>query len=163
MNPPLFLRPGDYFFGRHQGSVTTLLGSCVSIVLWHPRWQLLAVSHYLLPNDPSARNALDTRYGEGVFQRMLADMRRHGTHPHEYRKSIFGGGSLVRIDGPPAHRVGHNNSTFAREQFSLRNWAVDHCDLNGQHYRRLRIDGASGLIECQRNSVQPLRLGMRPR
>ncbi|NVZ25298.1 chemotaxis protein CheD [Pseudomonas gingeri] len=163
MNPPLFLRPGDYFFGQHEGTVTTLLGSCVSIILWHPRWRLLAVSHYLLPNDPSARNGLDTRYGEGVFQRIQADMRRHGTHPNEYRKGIFGGGSLVRFEGTPTRKIGHNNSAFAREQFSLRNWAVDHCDLNGQHYRRLHIDGSSGVIDCQRNSVQPLRLGKRAR
>ncbi|UZE29405.1 chemotaxis protein CheD [Pseudomonas asplenii] len=163
MNSTLFLRPGDYFFGQHEGGVTTLLGSCVAITLWHPRWRLLAVSHYLLPTDPMARGGLDTRYGEGVFRRIQADMQRHGTHPGEYRKGIFGGGSLVRFEGPRGRRVGHSNSTFAREQFNRRNWAVDDCDLDGQHYRRLHIDGRNGVIDCQRNKVQPLLLGTRPR
>lgn len=163
MNPALFLHPGEYFFGRHPGTVTTLLGSCVAIILWHPRWQLLAVSHYLLPNDPLARNLLDTRYGAAVFRRIQADMRRHGTDPSEYRKGLYGGGSLVRFEGRTARRIGDDNSAFARQQFSLRNWAVDHCDLNGQHYRRVQIDGHSGSIDCQRNAATGLRLGSRPR
>ncbi|MFJ4144577.1 chemotaxis protein CheD [Pseudomonas sp. NPDC089734] len=159
MNPPLFLRPGDYFFGRYDGPVTTLLGSCVSIILWHPRWHLLAVSHYVLPHDPAAGQGLDplndqdTRYGDAVFERMQADMRRHGTNPSEYRKGIFGGGCLSRFEGNPKRKIGHTNSDFARRQFSLRHWSVDLCDLNGTHYRRLQIDGASGRIDCQRNQV----------
>lgn len=163
MSQPLFLHPGEYFFGQHPGTVTTLLGSCVAIIAWHPRWRLLAVSHYLLPNDPRAYNDLDTRYGAAVFRRIQADMRRHGTDPSEYRKGIYGGGSLMRLEGRPARRIGDDNSTFAQQQFSLRNWAVDHCDLQGQHYRRLQIDGQSGAIDCQRNGAQAVRLGSRAR
>ncbi|MCK9797968.1 chemotaxis protein [Pseudomonas chlororaphis] len=152
MKSPLFLHPGEYFFGRHEGTVSTLLGSCVAVVLWHPRWRLLALSHYLLPNDPQARNGLDTRYGEGVFKRIHADMLRHGTRPSEYRKGLFGGASLLRLQ-QTARTIGPNNSAFAREQFSLRNWPVDYCDLNGQHYRRLQVDGRSGRVACLRNRV----------
>ena len=165
MKPVLFLNPGDYFFGRHEGLVSTLLGSCVAVVLWHPRWRLLAVSHYLLPNDPQARSGLDTRYGEAVFKRIHADMLRHGTRPCEYRKGLFGGGSLVRFEAAGGRKIGHSNSAFAREQFSLRNWSVDYCDLNGTHYRRLQVDGRSGAVACQRNSASaaalPIRAGLR--
>jgi len=158
----IFLRPGDYFFGQHEGQVTTLLGSCVAIILWHPRWRLLAMSHYLLPSDPTAQAPHDTRYGEGVFQRIHADMLRHGTRPAEYRKGIFGGGSLITTpnnnattsNSSAARRVGRNNADFARQQFSLRNWSIDLCDLNGDHYRRLNIDGVNGSVQCQRNRVQ---------
>ncbi|AHF68854.1 MULTISPECIES: chemotaxis protein CheD [Pseudomonas] len=154
INQPLFLRPGDYFFGRHDGPVTTLLGSCVSVILWHPRWRLLGVSHYLLPRDPTANcNDHDTRYGEAVFQRMHADMVRHGTTPSEYRKGIFGGGCMTRFEGNGLRKIGHTNSDFARKEFHLRKWSVDLHDLNGDHYRRLQIDGLSGRIECQRNEV----------
>ncbi|WP_459749103.1 chemotaxis protein CheD [Pseudomonas sp. 3A(2025)] len=163
VSPALFLRPGDYFFGRHNGPVTTLLGSCVSIILWHPRWKLLAVSHYVLPKDPGLRDdeepgePYDTRYGMAVFQRLHADMLRHGTNPAQYRKSIFGGGTLTGLTGRAglaALRVGHNNSEFARQQFEQRNWPVDHCDLSGEHYRRLSIDGVSGRIDCQRKAMR---------
>lgn len=153
MKPSIFLHPGDYFFGTHDGVVTTLLGSCVAVVLWHPHRRLLAVSHFLLPNNPGAGTRLDTRYGESVFKRIHADMARHGTQPTEYRKGIFGGGSLVRFEGNPRRRVGAGNSAFAREQFSLRNWSVDAWDLNGDHYRRLQVNGRSGAIECLRNGL----------
>lgn len=158
VSPSLFLRPGDYFFGRHDGQVTTLLGSCVSIILWHPRWRLLSVSHYVLPRDPTHQglrsNPLDTRYGEAVFRRLHADMLRHGTRACEYRKSIFGGGTLSGPLGRIAARVGHSNSEFAHRQFGLRNWQVDHCDINGDHYRRLSVDGNSGRIDCERKLMR---------
>ncbi len=163
VSPALFLRPGDYFFGHYNGPVTTLLGSCVSIILWHPGRRLLAVSHYVLPRDPLLRSdqvldePFDTRYGDAVFQRLLADMQRCGTNPAQYRKSLFGGGILTGLKGraeQAALRVGHANSEFARHQFEQRNWPVDHCDLAGEHYRRLSIDGASGRIDCQRKAMR---------
>lgn len=154
----LFLRPGDYFFGRHDGPVTTLLGSCVSIILWHPRWRLLSVSHYVLPRDPARSNGpdedADTRYGEAVFRRLEQDMQRFGTRPGEYRKSLFGGGTLSGSPRRGTRQVGHSNSEFALRQFQQRNWQVDHCDLEGDLYRRLSIDGHSGRIDCERKLMR---------
>ena len=45
----IFLGPGDYFFGSTSEQISTLLGSCVSLVAWLPERQLLSVSHVMLP------------------------------------------------------------------------------------------------------------------
>jgi chemotaxis protein CheD len=52
----------------------TLLGSCVSITLWHPARRIGAMSHFLLaePGQEGAR-ALDGRYGDEALELMLAD------------------------------------------------------------------------------------------
>ncbi|WP_263140674.1 chemotaxis protein CheD [Pseudomonas sp. RIT-PI-AD] len=152
MSEKRFLRPGEYFFGLHEGSVATLLGSCVSITLWHPRRRLLALTHFLLPRDPQGILVYDTRYGVGVFHRLLRDMAVFGTHPAEYRKGIYGGGSLLGHDKEPRSRVGRQNIEFAQEQFEILTWSADHYDLDGSDYRRLSIDGSSGQVDCQRLS-----------
>ncbi|TRX73917.1 chemotaxis protein CheD [Pseudomonas mangiferae] len=144
-----FLRPGEYFFGLHQGTVGTLLGSCVSITLWHPRRRLMAVTHFLLPRDPQGILVYDTRYGVGVFHRLLRDMAKFDTHPAEYRKGIFGGGSLMARERPST-RVGQQNIAFAREQFEILTWTADHTDVDGSDYRRLSMDGRTGEVDCQR-------------
>ena len=33
----IFLHPGEFYFGDRHTRIRTLLGSCVSIILWHPR------------------------------------------------------------------------------------------------------------------------------
>ncbi len=144
-----FLRPGEYFFGRHAGSVGTLLGSCVSITLWHPGKRLMAMTHFLLPRDPQGERVYDTHYGVGVFHRLLRDMAMHGTHPAEYRKGIYGGGSLLAQDRPTS-RVGQQNIKFAREQFEILAWTPDETDVDGSDYRRLNMDGGTGRVVCQR-------------
>ncbi|WP_416638624.1 hypothetical protein [Pseudomonas sp. OHS18] len=42
----VYLQPGGYHFGGPYTRVRTLLGSCVSIVLWHPghAWAVCAIS-----------------------------------------------------------------------------------------------------------------------
>ena len=42
------LRPGDFYFGGGRTRISTLLGSCVSITLWHPQRHVGGMCHYLL-------------------------------------------------------------------------------------------------------------------
>ena len=47
----IFLLPGEHFTGDARHRISTLLGSCVSITLWHPQLQVGAMSHFLLPGS----------------------------------------------------------------------------------------------------------------
>ena len=44
----VFLMPGEHFVGDARHRIRTLLGSCVSITLWHPQRRVGAMSHFLL-------------------------------------------------------------------------------------------------------------------
>jgi chemotaxis receptor (MCP) glutamine deamidase CheD len=60
----IFLQPGEYFVGDASYRVRTLLGSCVSITLWHLRLKIGAMSHFLLGSSARVPGAeLDARYG----------------------------------------------------------------------------------------------------
>lgn len=43
------LKPGDFYFGGGATRISTLLGSCVSMTLWHPRRKIGGMCHYMLP------------------------------------------------------------------------------------------------------------------
>ena len=48
----VFLRPGDWLVGMGPHRVNTLLGSCVSVVLWDAHRRAGAMCHCLLPRRP---------------------------------------------------------------------------------------------------------------
>ena len=45
----IFLQPGDFYFGDKDTRIRTILGSCVSITLWHPTRLIGGMCHFLLP------------------------------------------------------------------------------------------------------------------
>ncbi len=146
MNSQQFLMPGDYFFGQYHGNLVTLLGSCVAVTLWHPRLHLSALTHFLLPGgkrfDPD-----DTHYGQAVFTQLQADMARFGTHPSEYQKGLFGGGTQLLPQRGSNLNVASQNVNFARQRFEALDWKINQQALGGS-YRRLCLDARTGRITC---------------
>jgi chemotaxis protein CheD len=94
------LRPGDFHFAEEGARISTLLGSCVSITMWHPRLLVGGMCHYVVPSrrrpiaDLEARYAdLDGRYADEAVQLFLREVHRCATRPQEYEVKMFGGGS----------------------------------------------------------------------
>lgn len=91
----VFLQPGEYFVGDARYRIRTLLGSCVSIILWHPSKRIGASSHFLL----SRRGAgpvleLDARYGDEAMCLMLRELEGWDVIPAECQGKIFGGANM---------------------------------------------------------------------
>ena len=75
----IFLHPGDWYFGDKHHKVRTLLGSCVSITLWHPKAKLGGMCHYLLARRTDRRSAaLSGRYGDEAMLLMLHEVLASG-------------------------------------------------------------------------------------
>ena len=68
----VFLQPGDLFVADASYRIRTVLGSCVSITLWHPGSACGGMSHFLLPTrgnelTGTRHDELDGRYGDAVY------------------------------------------------------------------------------------------------
>jgi chemotaxis protein CheD len=91
------LRIGQFFFGGGYTKIRTLLGSCVSITMWHPRFKIGGMCHYLLPRRGSCGVAIDApegNYAEGAMELFMRELRLNGTRPSEYIVKLFGGGCM---------------------------------------------------------------------
>lgn len=53
----VYLLPGEYFVGDARYRIRTVLGSCVSITLWHRPLRIGAMSHFLLSEREAGRTA----------------------------------------------------------------------------------------------------------
>ncbi|MFI5958405.1 chemotaxis protein CheD [Cryptosporangium sp. NPDC051539] len=88
----VILNPGDFYFGAAGTRIRTLLGSCVSISMWHSRLHVGGMCHYMIPGRRGSGHQLSGRYADEAVQMFLREIDRHGTRPYEYEVKMFGGG-----------------------------------------------------------------------
>lgn len=144
--PDVYLHPGQWWFGGGDGIVRTLLGSCVSVTLWHPRWRLGGMCHYLLPQRLRARGAaLDGRYGDEALDLLRAAALRAGCRPGEFEAKLFGGG---RMFARPLHgsQVHERNVELARRAVRGHGFRVVAEHLGGHGHRQVTLVLRSGEV-----------------
>ena len=147
-SPPIevYLNPGDHFVGDARHRVHTLLGSCVSIVLWHQSRRVGAMSHFVLAEVATrAEGELDGRYGTHALQLMTTRLAAFGVDVRDCQAKLFGGGDMFpdpgRAGDPP---VGRRNGESARAMLLAHGISLTSESLFGTGHRRIFFDIATG-------------------
>ena len=141
----VFLRPGDWLVGRGLHEVSTLLGSCVSVVMWSPRLQMGGMCHCLLPRRPQFVNRLAIgRTGHYVDEALdwLGNSLAHsGVSLGELQISLAGGGSFADSG------IGDANVRAAQDWFAHHGLQPLHCDTGGNLVRKLSWNLGNGALQ----------------
>ncbi len=142
----VYLQPGEVFFGDASVRVRTVLGSCVSITLWHPQRHLGGMCHYMLPERPRPSGGrADGRYGPEAWEILLAQARAAKTQPGEYQAKIFGGGRMFAGgERAPLIDIGQRNIDVARRLLAAQGMQVTSEHFCGDGHRCLLFDIATG-------------------
>lgn len=158
----IFLQPGDFYFGDRDTRIRTLLGSCVSIVCWHPRKRIGGMCHYMLPSRNHRGNGeLDGKYADEAMEMFLREIRAAKTKPAEYQVKLFGAGNMfplaadrgcrscmpgtayLKADGL-CSKVHCRNQQVAYHLMQLHGFTVHAEHLGGAGHRQLMFDIWSG-------------------
>ncbi|MFS2005386.1 chemotaxis protein CheD [Duganella sp. CT11-25] len=154
----IFLMPGDYFVGDEQYRVRTLLGSCVSITLWHPAMRIGAMSHFLLPGHGRRKNdRLEDKpgmYGADAMRLLLEGMERHGVPLIQCQGKIFGGGAMFPRNGK-VRDIGMQNGDYARSMLQQHGIHVVSESLFGEGHRQLIFTIRSGEVLSRQVPPEP--------
>lgn len=142
----VFLKPGEHFVGDADYRIRTLLGSCVSITLWHSKRRVGAMSHFLLPSRSApSGGVLDGRYGEEVMQLMLTELSSVGIQAADCVGKIFGGGNMFPGQSRAEVRnVGLKNGEAARALLIAHQIPVVSESLFGIGHRQIIFDISKG-------------------
>ncbi len=153
----IFLQPGEWFFGDRDTRIRTLLGSCVSLVLWHPGERLGGMCHYMLPTRPRPGDGpLDGRYGDEALALLFDDIRKTGTHPQHYRARIFGGADMFPgMKAPAARRIGRENVLLAHELLAHHGLTCVASHVEGTVHRYVIFDVNTGKVTMKRAMLRP--------
>lgn len=147
----VMLHAGDYFFGKAGTHVHTLLGSCISITLWHPVLRIGGMCHFALPRPKNYQyNELNPRYAEDCMILFKRSVKRHNTHISEYEAKIFGGGDMGinnncdLLDDDEKNPIGSKNAVRAYELLMEEGVGVAVAHAGEFGYRRIVFDLSSG-------------------
>jgi chemotaxis protein CheD len=142
----IYLQPGEYAVGDASYRIRTLLGSCVSITLWHREQRVGAMSHFLLATRASAPpGAFDARYGDEALLLMVRDLSARRVNVSECEAKLFGGGDMFPDrSGGSKPTVGRVNGQVARELVRALGLTVVSHSLFGIGHREVIFDISTG-------------------
>ncbi len=153
----IFLQPGEWYFAGSDTRIRTVLGSCVSLTLWHRRLKMGGMCHYLLPSRGTGMPAeCDGRYADEAVAILLREARAAGLKQDECEFKMFGGGNMF-----PALRSLHDNAHVpARNVAAMRDLARRHGlriaaeDVGGSGHRHVMFDIWSGHVWVRHHGVR---------
>ncbi|WP_447791638.1 MULTISPECIES: chemotaxis protein CheD [Pseudomonas] len=147
----IFLQPGELYFGDRYTRIHTLLGSCVSLVCWHPKRLIGGMCHFMLPTRPQPPTGeLDGRYGDEAIELMLREACIRGIPLTEFRIQLFGGGNMFPAIGRQKdYHVGKKNVDAAKQLLKVHGLTCGGTHVEGVGHRNLIFDLWSGQISLK--------------
>ena len=149
----VFLNPGDFHFhcptlgGSRPARLKTLLGSCVSVVLWHPEHHLAGMSHSVLSSNNSTVKVItfDGKYCDQAVACFRQEITRKGLHPQQFHTYLVGGGDMF-APRKGTTSIGQLNIEASRHHLKQAGFLIraEHVGLN--NYRKVELDLSSGIV-----------------
>ena len=142
----VYLEPGNFRFGAAPLRLSTLLGSCVTVTLWHPRRHIGGMCHIQMPgaSHHTTSAELDGHYAADAFALFDLALAHVGTAAREYVVKLFGGGNMFPGTGAAAIEIGSKNLAAARKELAARGLKPSAEHVGGAGHRKLVFDLASG-------------------
>ena len=141
----LVLLPGGLYVAKTPTLISTLLGSCVSIILYCKRQRITAISHAQLPEDKvklecgrlcpvqclvGAEENNRDKYVTCSTQNMLNQMAKLGVYKEDLEVKIFGGANVLNTYSP-AYAIGTQNVEMAHALIARHNLKLVGEDTGG--------------------------------
>ncbi len=132
-----YLHPGHVFFSTEPAIVTTILGPCVSVCLFHTPSRTAGVNHYLVPMKLGVESA---RYAEFANQLLLSKFTDAGIPAEALKAKVFGGAVMRAVKSDLAER----NVQAAFEFLRQNGIEVVSSDVGGDRGRKLHFRTTDG-------------------
>ncbi|MDR2353021.1 MAG: response regulator [Deltaproteobacteria bacterium] len=124
----VFILPGEYFISKQPHIISTLLGSCVAICLYHPQLKFGGMNHYMLPESPNKERS--GKYGDYAISVLLQFMERTAGSLGNVEAIISGGANVVDNISTGV-QIGQRNVQIARELLRKNNIHITKENVGG--------------------------------
>jgi chemotaxis protein CheD len=142
----VYLRPGDFCFGEGGLRITTLLGSCISIVLWHPELLHGGMCHYMLPSRVRGALPPNGKYGDEAMALFMQELKKRRTRASEYRVHVYGGGNMFSSQETDRIEIGQQNIEMAYHLLDEQGFKLESVHLGNYGHRKVAFDVWSGEV-----------------
>jgi chemotaxis protein CheD len=156
----IYLKAGEMVFSGEHSAVMTVLGSCLTVTMFHRRSGFAAISHALLPRCPKrqhcgARCGQQAKYVECIVPWMVRQFNETGAHLREIEVKVFGGADMFSSTGKggAALSIGKQNIEAALEAVEKAGLRVLSRDVGGTQGRKIFFNTETGEVLLKR--LQP--------
>lgn len=161
--------PGELYITKKSELITTILGSCISIVLFDEQNSIGGINHYMLPAAPpeSKKNSVlpITRFGEYAIKTLIQEMINQGASLKNLKAKIFGGSNVLNFSSKKDERkknvqkkdalIGEENINFARKFLKKIGIPIVSEDVGGVASRKIFFDTTNYKVFLKRiNSAE---------
>jgi chemotaxis protein CheD len=131
---------GTYFVSSHpDATLSTVLGSCISVCLFDPVMRLGGMNHFLLAAG-RGEEAGHIRFGVNAMEKLINELLKAGANRNRLQAKLFGG---ARMSATLAD-IGSANAAFAETFLRDEAIAVLSKSLGGTSARRLVFTPSTG-------------------
>jgi chemotaxis protein CheD len=143
--PIVYLLPGELCAvgGDAPRTLTTILGSCVSVCLWDRRGRGGGMNHFLLPRrGPGV--ARSGRYGDAAVSMLVSKLLGLGAEREDLRAKVFGGGHVLASVPAGGRTLGGENVQVALAALREEGVTMVSEDVGGTRGRKLAFNTVDG-------------------
>ncbi len=154
-----YLKPGEAIIASGDSTITTVLGSCVSVTFFSPAHVLGAMTHGVLPFFPQKgkkANDMDTlfRYVDTSIEQMFNRLMAKGITAKGLRIKVFGGADVLGKPSGSTWSVGRKNIEAAMQTLSRLELPIERTDVGGQRGRKVIFSTRTGQVMLKRLDAQ---------
>ncbi|UCH80373.1 MAG: chemotaxis protein CheD [Nitrospiraceae bacterium] len=144
--PVVYLSPGEMYISGKPSVVSTVLGSCVSITMYHRVLKIGAICHGLLPVcTRTLRDNCKTtcpepyKYIDCAFMHIQQKFQTFSMNHDEIEIKLFGGAEVLldRVKMPGNMSIGEKNIQIAKKLISQLGYNITASDTGGSVGRKL--------------------------
>jgi chemotaxis protein CheD len=145
----VYLHAGQVFASAEPCEISTILGSCVAVLLVDPVKRIGGASHYLLPFCASPERAT-LRFGNAAIAELLSRMLALGSRKADLCAKIFGGASTLAQGRPGVPSLGAQNVDVARTMLGAEGIPILAQDVGGIAGRKVVFRTDEGHVWVKR-------------
>lgn len=153
--PNVFLKPGEVYISQAPALVSTILGSCVSVILYSRDARAGVMCHAMLPHGT---DGAELRYVDSAVDCLYETLRAISGRADGFEAKLFGGSDML---GPPARAngalsIGRQNVDAALKSIERLGLRLAASDTGGDRGRKVFFYSGTGEV-----LVRPVRKGMK--
>lgn len=155
--PQVYLKPGELFFSGEPTEVVTVLGSCLSVTMFHRRRGMGGICHGLMPTcDDTTKCVGDCveglKYVDCSIRNMVRYFDRHKVRRSEIEVKYFGGADMFsrQTERPGALSIGRQNILAAERILQHEGLHPLIMDVGGMQGRKIYFYTHTGEVLLKR-------------
>ena len=155
----VYLKPGQMCVTTSPTRITTVLGSCISVTLYHRKTKAAAICHAILPHcklNPFCPDQCSDmyKYVSCVIPTMIKMLALMGIHASELELKLFGGAAVIGKTGfkSKCKPVGQMNVEAALQTIAAQQLKLKLVDVGGSSGKKIWFDTKTGEVILRRLS-----------